>query len=309
MKQATRPGILLFLLLFGACASKPQQPEKITGEPWLEGRWVSPESGLEISYAITDLDTDSRDLVFFLHGASWDHRQWIRDDSFYGMYRSAFLSRGQKPPTVVSLTVGPFYFIADDIETPIQKKGNYDALLMEGFIPWMKKALGKTGNTYLFGFSMGGFNAASLSAKHPEAFNGVILISPMIIPLSPFDPDFNRRMTESSGIRNLAPNFKILLKGAYETPDRWNTHDPFYLIPAQPGVKRPYTIITSSNDDIPGFRVAARDLAMLYRDNGVPFILYYVEGDHSWPLAGVAFEAFAEYVVSDRITTAPIPEE
>ncbi|MGZ3686601.1 MAG: alpha/beta hydrolase-fold protein, partial [Bdellovibrionota bacterium] len=86
----------------------------------------------------------------------------------------------------------------------------------------------------LWGYSMGGFNAAQLLLRDGFLFERVVLLSPAFLTVSPFAPKEEVDAYITRNHLNSIGRFKVqtfigLLKKNYKTPEQWAANDPLEL--------------------------------------------------------------------------------
>ncbi|MBI4370915.1 MAG: hypothetical protein HY552_01320 [Elusimicrobia bacterium] len=209
-------------------------------------------------------DEDPEAVVFFLHYATGDERSLVRVgllNGFYKRYRKA----GRKPPRVLSLSYGSHWLISDAPgQRQVVLRGELDALLARlQDVPAKRR--------YLWGLSMGGYNAAELAFAAPDRWSAAVLSCPALLDVDPFAaPTKGLSRKRRDGLTL----FKIRLGG----PDVWRSENPLALA-RRPG-PAPSVLIEANASDEFGFFPGAAALASALADAGKPVSFQVRPGGH-----------------------------
>lgn len=125
---------------------------------------------------------ESDDVVYFFHYATGDERSWDRlglANAFYAEYR-----RMKKPaPRVVTVSFGTHWLVT---KTPgLRQTVSIDDI--EALRRSVEERLGRVGRRYLWGMSLGGYNAATLALARPKPWKAVALSCPALHASSPYE--------------------------------------------------------------------------------------------------------------------------
>ncbi|NJM09888.1 MAG: alpha/beta hydrolase [Bdellovibrionaceae bacterium] len=119
----------------------------------------------------------SRDIVYHLHGSGGSEADFQDPWYYTGQIRAEWKKTGQRLPTVVSISFGSFWLLAEKNASPYS--GMFE-LLTQQVIPSIEAGLGGLrGKRIVFGESMGGFNTAQLALKTKLFSRAAILCAPM----------------------------------------------------------------------------------------------------------------------------------
>lgn len=123
------------------------------------------------------------DVAYLLHGRNLDENIW-NDDTFYtAMVQSYWQSHKISPPTVVTVSFGPVWLLANSGKAP--KSGLLNIFLNEVIVD-VEKRTGPPRQRLLFGESMGGLNSLVAAFNAPRVFHKVASLCPPIYTISPF---------------------------------------------------------------------------------------------------------------------------
>lgn len=188
----------------------------------------------------------SGDIVYHLHGNNQSERTFQEEWYYTAQLRTWWKNNSSKLPTVVSISFGPTWLLAEKNSSPYS--GLLDVMTTR-VIPMIEQKLGGLkGRRMIFGESMGGFNSAQLALKTNLFHRAAILCSPMA-PVSPFDSEKTiRDYVESTSawqyykdhnpeaVLSAVNMLRQLTTAFYPTPEEWLKGDPLALAqaPANP---------------------------------------------------------------------------
>ena len=145
----------------------------------------------------------------------------------------------------------------------------------------------KREDTYIAGFSMGGYGAIRNGLKYHENFSKIGMISPALITDDIVDFDDDSNVLRSRG-------FYESIFGDLDEVEG-SDMDPKYLIENCPDI--PDIYIACGIDDFL-FRKSA-DFYMYLRENGVDATFVGDEGEHTWEFCDKYIKEFIKTLVSD----------
>jgi hypothetical protein len=182
----------------------------------------------------------SKNILYHLHGRGGSELFWSDSVFYTEQIRQHWLSKKSKWPTVVSVSFGKIWLLAERNQSPYS--GLFEAFT--GFvIPHIESQLGGLkGKRILLGESMGGFNSAQLSFKTNLFRRAAILCAPMS-EVSPFAPEEEilahvQKSTAWKYYQNSDPNLVMdtvkgsvqLARAFFPTPEDWANGNPLSLV-------------------------------------------------------------------------------
>lgn len=198
----------------------------------------------------------SREVLYFLHGRGQNHRSWSRWGPARDYYRS-LAERGVPAPTVVSVSFGRVWLLTE--RGPHRLNGLLETFVREA-MPRAEALTGPPSRRLLWGFSMGGFNAAQLVLRYPELWSAAVLSSAALPTVGPYPGrrellDYRRR----TGAGWLQVEFmRRAVRPYFRADGSWDRHDPFQL--ARRAERLPPIYIECSDRDHYGFLEGSRRL-------------------------------------------------
>ncbi len=115
-------------------------------------------------------------VLYYLHGAGQNHHSWEKWSVARELEKD-FGRSGFPVPTVVSISFGQYWIL---------KKGTELDRFTGIAMPYVEQRIGIPKKRWLWGLSMGGFNATQLLLHHPRLWSTVVFSCPAITPLSPY---------------------------------------------------------------------------------------------------------------------------
>jgi pimeloyl-ACP methyl ester carboxylesterase len=126
---------------------------------------------------------DSR-LLYYFHGSGGDERTWAQANQGVN---SAWEKRGTKPPIVVAVTFGREWLLFPEIAS---SRGPSLESFVDRLMPEIEDRIGnRPAQRLLYGFSIGGANAAQLFFRYPRLFERVAIVSPQIYGFPIYAPE------------------------------------------------------------------------------------------------------------------------
>lgn len=191
----------------------------------------------KLDYCLTlpgDFETNRSADVFilYLHGLGGNERSW-NTYALTQQVASEFKRLGMRT-IVLSPSFGNVWFLK---ETPSDSKRNSKALLpliADELVDHVKLHLNLDLPTVVWGTSMGGFNGMMLYLKRPERWKAVVLGSPALVAVNPFDDPKGSLKDYVRRTRAWPSKASVLLqvsKGLFNNVGDYWDHNPFALIP------------------------------------------------------------------------------
>jgi dienelactone hydrolase len=126
------------------------------------------------------VEEDPDAVLFFLHYATGDEKSAARVGVFPAFYRR-YKNAGARPPRVFTVSFGDHWLISSAKgQRQLVTHAEFEALLRR-----LEKSPPK--RRYLWGMSMGGYNAAEAALDSPKDWNAVALQCPALETFNPFD--------------------------------------------------------------------------------------------------------------------------
>ena len=208
----------------------------------------------------------SRDIVYFFHYATGDERSWDRlglARAFYGEY-----SRLGKPaPRAVSVSYGTHWLLT---KTP----GRRQTVALDDFSALRRRIeaeLGAPERRYVWGMSLGGYNAAALTLSEPGLWSAAVLSCPALQPSSPYIAPPAERFARGAEGREA---FTSRLAGE----PAWAAENPLALAAAA-GPLPPFSIEADTDDEF-GFFPGAQALSQTLKKSGASVDFTATRGPH-----------------------------
>lgn len=143
------------------------------------------ECGLQgrLRYCINrDVAGVNGDWVYHLHGRNLDETIWNDPSYMTALIQGVWQQKGQRPPTVVTLSYGPVWLLTPKGKTEASGLLEQISVDMEA----IEARHGRPTSRLLLGESMGGLNALILGLSRPERFAKVAALCPGVYVDSPF---------------------------------------------------------------------------------------------------------------------------
>jgi predicted esterase len=124
---------------------------------------------------------DENTVLYYFHGTSGNESSWFQASR--GLVRM-WRNKNAKFPQVVSVTFGTDWLLFPE---KVSERGVHLETFVHDLIPEIEQQLGsKIQKRLLYGFSMGGANAAQLFFRCPQLFEKSVIVSPKIylIPIN-----------------------------------------------------------------------------------------------------------------------------
>lgn len=263
-------GLLLLsvLLSLHGCAFRRNlgfTAQRLSGLSPMKDCWQEGKSLKVCHWKPYGLEEDPGSVLFFFHYATGDEGSFARvglANSFYGRYKKL----GLKPPRVFSLSYGSHWLVSGQV-------GQRQTVMRKEFEEVLRNLEEDPGRKrYLWGLSMGAYNAVVTGLSDPGSWAGVAASCPALHAKNPFTLPLNAQPTKS--LRDGLHLFTYRLGGARV----WDEENPNALA-ILPGGSPPVYLEANVKDEF-GFGPGARELARLMREAGKPVIYKELPGSH-----------------------------
>lgn len=203
-------------------------------------------------------------VLFYLHYATGDERSAARVGVLQSFYRS-YERAGRRPPRVFTISYGGHWLLSDHPgRRQTVSRADFEALLRR-----LEKSPPK--RRYLWGMSMGGYNAAEEALSSPRDWTAVVLQCPALADVDPFAPP-------ARGFTAVQKEGLALFNYRLGGPAVWAEENPLVLA-RRPGPEPPFLIETNAADEY-GFQPGARALAAELKSSGGSETLRVLPGGH-----------------------------
>lgn len=236
----------------------------------------------------------SKDLIFYFHGLTGSEFDWAEKDSFGKSFYDVIKNNPDIPNYyVVSISFGRAFLVLDGLPKPYSI--DLETLFINEVIPYFKEHLKCTGNIYLLGHSMGGYNCLALSMRNPDIFKIAAVMSPYVGPISPFSNEFVENGRELGASDSNIFIMKKILSDTFVTEERWYQYNPIKL--TEKKGPYPYIILSTTEKDLPGFTDSIVDFNNKLIENDIDHYFCEGQGDH-FAVCKVIFSKFLETIKS-----------
>lgn len=169
------------------------------------------------------------DIAYLLHGRNLDEHIWNDDTYYTALLQQHWEVSGVTPPTVVTVSRGPLWFLTRKSEHPAS--GQLDALI-ETVAPVVEARLGAKGDRIVFGESMGGLNALMLALFEPRFASRVAALCPPLYKASPFDSwsDWWAFLARTGADPRIMFGILGVAQTYLDTADQWKAINPIQQI-------------------------------------------------------------------------------
>jgi len=265
--------ILGFGLMTSEIQAKTRRPT-----PSLSSTNCSENSKNDLRYCVTEtLGSENPNTLYYMHGVQGDEEIWERDGI---LLRAAWQLGNVDPPRVITLSFGPTWLLGE--KNSSSRSGLLERLFQE-ILPEIERNIEgiSNKNRYLFGLSMGGFNAIQMMSYHPEMFVKVALACPAVTTVGPFAPEkevqeyIKRTKASEENVR-----FTIALAREYfPTQETWQHAWPLQLADRM-GSHFPPVYVSGATKDSFGFQEGDMAFARRAQSRGVKIQTEMVPGPH-----------------------------
>ena len=232
------------------------------------------------AYCITKtIGSTNPDVLFEFHGIGEDEHAWINNNRDI-LIRDAWHSQRLQPPTVVSVSFGNVWLLAQKNAEP--QSGLFE-IFRDIVYPKIWQKLGPIhGHKILLGASMGGFNASQIYLKLPHYFDRYVLICPIIADISPFSS--SALMSQYISQTHAAP-FRVYLmmdvaKTYFSDEKSYDTAYPLQLAKKVLNASYPPIYLSCSYEDPYGIFTSVRAFKNLAVNRGIQVGWRATHGPH-----------------------------
>lgn len=215
----------------------------------------------------------SRDIVYYLHGAQLNEKTWQEDWYYTAQIRKYWKEIGAKFPTVISISFGPFWVLAEENSGPFS--GLLDKFTKQVMPMLEQEAGGLKGRRILMGESMGGINSIQLTFK-TNLFDKVAILCAPMAEISGFSSkeEIEKFMKNSSAWQyykdakeNPIPKLVgDLLEGQkliFPTAEEWAKSDPLVLAKNANHLSSPIYLAVGFHDEFVAYEGNEKFAAIL----------------------------------------------
>lgn len=220
----------------------------------------------------------SKDVLYYFHGKDGSEKYW-EDPAYYtAQIRQYWQQHQLNPPTVISVSFGPRWLLADKNESP------YSGLLplfIGQIMPDIERSFGGVrGRRMVMGESMGGFNTTQVALKTPYFERAAILCAPMA-RVSPFASasEIDRFIMESKAYAYHGDTGKALIQekvgemvqiaqAFFPTPQAWSSADPLQLVKAKDAGPKPRLYVAAGFHDAYALYEGNEEFSRRLKKNG-----------------------------------------
>jgi predicted esterase len=240
------------------------------------------------------LACDEGSILYYLHGSGGDVTTWLEANR--GII-DAWREWGISAPIVVAISFGPDWRLFPE---GISGKDISVESFVRDLIPEIETSLGaKALHRFLYGFSIGGSNAAQLLFRYPSYFERAALAAPALYTFSPYSPvaivddlvrsvnvrrtsvfDFFKRIIGRDSTRLAIEDELSIGRGYVRDPESWNKADILGNIKPPPSGRKIMVYISDGIQDRNGFYPGSAALADKAAALGYDVTFDSLEGGH-----------------------------
>jgi hypothetical protein len=221
--------------------------------------------------------SDNPDVIYFFHGAGGNPKEYME----WVDMRAEWRTLGLKMPTVIAVSFGPFWLLAEKSTSPRSGLLNY---VVDKVMPMLEAKLGNfSGKRSLLSKSMGSFNTTQLVMKHPTLFSKAAIACPAILNVSPFAPqaEVDAFVQRSGADPEKVAWYIRLQKTFYANQTDWEKDDPLLAGKTTLGERTPEVYMTCGKADQYGFFEGTEKFTILAKETRVlKFVWFPHEGNH-----------------------------
>lgn len=230
-------------------------------------------------------------ILYYVHSYTDSHYGWMKGytaDSTTHLYRLQALL-GENSPTVVVISYvhriqDSWMLSANDYKSQPPHLATVKHFTTQA-MPLIEKRFRLKGPRTVYGFSMGGFNAAQLCLNAPHLWSKCIIQNALLVMCDPFSkPEWTRFFC--------LPGF--LIRKQF-TPEEWKENDPLMRVEQIDATKLPKILVTNAREDQFNLYEAGRHFALQLEGRGARVKWHPINGEHS------DFDAktVAEFIMSE----------
>ncbi len=278
--------ILLFIICLSASCNHKNGTEIINGANIIKIEGHSEKTYTAEIYIPENCKEGS--VLYYFHGHSGNASSWRND---YGN----LVVEADIAPAVISISFGSMWFLTKGGEK------NEPIIDVDTFVTDIMKDLEsrlnfKVSERYLWGFSMGAYNAALLTCYYPSLFKKVVLNAPSILMVSPYSPEekissyisemeqkyltitskIKKILTGNSHIKTIILALGDFQKRRFPTEELWDRNDILQLAPNLEHF--PETYISCGTKDGNSFYEGAKAFFRILKDKGMNITFESIDG-------------------------------
>lgn len=236
---------------------------------------------------------DTKHILYFFHGAGGDAHTWL---TAYKKLRGEWAKSGRAHPVVVAVSFGPKWLLVPNDKASERKLLD---IFWNDLIPHVESKLpAPITRRDVIGHSMGGYNALQLALDRPRYFDNVVLLSPVILNLSPYaGAEEICEYAKRTGGYSYKQRLKFLLTGCDSDslpinkilktmrlfiPDQdvWKKASILHNASQKIGAEFPRLYMSCGTKDAYGLHEGVRILTDIVKLNGGVVELHLLEGGH-----------------------------
>lgn len=238
------------------------------------------------------MNSSSKKLVLFFHGAGSDARSLFRTDKPDSVLQKIRDSK-MVMPSIISISTGRFSWLGTH-------RGNQYQAMASALQKLISNARQSTSveQVILYGVSMGGFNALQMLIHHGDLFDKVLLSCPALTDANPFsdsswDSDEDTKLAKPF----IRAGFRFGLQREFGSSGGWTESNPMLALRSSPmRVRKAHSVlITTVGNDGFGFIKTPIRAARLLESRGLNVTHVKTESaEHCKPAPG----AMADFLVN-----------
>ena len=260
--------LLGLLIAIGCRSQKPHEPDRPRLVPGVRMIDISIPSDIlhreMTARVIAPIEPpDNAPVVYLLHGAGADYRDWAANSSIADLAAHGVL--------LIMPDGGESYYVND------ARGFRYEDYFVQEFLPVTRQLFPYVtrdrSRTAIVGISRGGFAAAVFALKHPELFSYVGGLS------SAYDLADRR-------FRWRAPLESMSYRKVFGPPGSAirTSNDPNLLVANTMPSAAPYFYLSCGDKDV--LLPTSQHFSALLQEHGIPHEFHQVRGDHNWGVWG-----------------------
>lgn len=187
------------------------------------------QSPLNGGYCITKTQgSGNQDVLYYFHGSGLSESTWLDEAYYTAQIRQQWHETQTQPPTVISISFGPQWILAE------KNTSSYSGLFeifTQLMLPKIERELGGIkGRRFLLGESMGGFNSIQMALK-TKLFERVAILCAPIGEISPFSTqdEIDKFIEKTAANRENVLAIIKLGQAFFTNENEWQTASPLAL--------------------------------------------------------------------------------
>jgi len=243
-------------------------------------------------YCVHKYAGNNPEILYYVHSFTDSHYGWMKGytaDATTHLYRLQAIL-GEDSPTVVVISY--VHRIQDSWMLSVNESRTLPPHLatVKHFtteaMPLIEKRYNLKGPRTVYGFSMGGFNAAQLCLNAPELWSKCIIQNALLVMCDPYSqPEWTRFFC--------LPGF--LIRKQF-TPEEWRENDPIMQVERLDDARKlPKILVTNAREDEFNLYEAGRHFAHQLEGRGARVKWHPINGEHS----DFDAEVVADFILSE----------